>query len=326
MAEKYSTGSSALLVFALLLCTVSSASIAQDERWYRVELLAFSQRGNELAEQWEPTPQLRYPEMARFLMRPDEVPTDSSEVPDTSTPATETGTQTGAAEEAVINAEDILSEPSFENAFVLLSSEQHELSAAANTMNRTGRYRVLFHGAWTQPVAARSEALPIILERSGDTGHWPALQGSIKLYLSRYLHLETNLWLNTNGDYLKGSWRMSPPPLAPESVLSEDGSALLAKLESNEDAAEIVRPDTDTAGDRPSNLYWLERERLEKERLAEQQVHLQPVYPFRHAALLQQKRRMRSKEVHYIDHPMLGLIIKLTPLETQELGWVAPAQ
>jgi hypothetical protein len=45
---------------------------------------------------------------------------------------------------------------------------------------------------------------------------------------------------------------------------------------------------------------------------------LGPAYPYRHAVALQQKRRMRSKEIHYIDHPMLGLIIKFTPLRSPE--------
>jgi hypothetical protein len=44
-----------------------------------------------------------------------------------------------------------------------------------------------------------------------------------------------------------------------------------------------------------------------------------PTYPYRHAVLLQQQRRMRSNEVHYIDHPLFGLVIKLTPLDADTL-------
>ena len=51
-----------------------------------------------------------------------------------------------------------------------------------------------------------------------------------------------------------------------------------------------------------------------------------PVYPYRHAILLQQKRRMRSTEVHYIDHPRLGVVVKLTPLSTDELETMALAE
>ena len=51
-----------------------------------------------------------------------------------------------------------------------------------------------------------------------------------------------------------------------------------------------------------------------------------PVSPYRHAVLLQQKRRMRSNEVHYIDHPMLGLVVKLTPVAQEDLALFADAE
>ena len=38
-------------------------------------------------------------------------------------------------------------------------------------------------------------------------------------------------------------------------------------------------------------------------------------YLTRNIVQLKQKRRMRSKELHYIDHPQVGLLIKLMPYE-----------
>lgn len=51
-----------------------------------------------------------------------------------------------------------------------------------------------------------------------------------------------------------------------------------------------------------------------------------PVYPYRHAVLLDQTRRMRSNEIHYIDHPLLGVVIKFTPITAEELGAIAAEQ
>ncbi|MBK6510018.1 MAG: hypothetical protein IPG06_11565 [Haliea sp.] len=97
------------------------------------------------------------------------------------------------------------------------SQAQQQLAGKANAMQRSGRYQILFHEVWTQPMYSEAESVPIVLDRSGDGGAWPALQGSIKLYLASYIYLETNLWLNTQGEYLPGSWRMPAPPLAPRS-------------------------------------------------------------------------------------------------------------
>lgn len=38
-------------------------------------------------------------------------------------------------------------------------------------------------------------------------------------------------------------------------------------------------------------------------------------YDFRHAVLVNQQRRMRSGELHYIDHPLLGIVIKVSRYE-----------
>ena len=54
--------------------------------------------------------------------------------------------------------------------------------------------------------------------------------------------------------------------------------------------------------------------------------NLRPVYPWRHAVALKQKRRMRSTEVHYLDHPLFGLVIKLTPLTEEDLEILAEAE
>ena len=63
----------------------------------------------------------------------------------------------------------------------------------------------------------------------------------------------------------------------------------------------------------------------ETQALAETSTTLAPVYPWRHAVRFNEKRRMRSNEVHYLDHPMLGVVIKFTPVAQDELQAIAEA-
>lgn len=280
----------------LLLALVFSAQ-ASAERWYRVELLAFSQRGGELAETWPATPDLAYPEEGRFLMHANELSAQA---------------QPAAGQEAHAEVQDNTGSPDDSDEtrphfppFVMLPEARKGFGDTATSMARSGRYKVLFHETWIQPVGSKRSALPLILDRSGDTGKWPELQGSIKLWLSRYLHLETNLWLNTSGDYLRSEWQMPAAPLGPAAVPNSDGNALYAQ--------ERQRPGTDPATENSAaestDFYWTQNQSSEP---------IESLYPYRHAIALQQKRRMRSKEIHYIDHPLLGLMIKLTPLKTSE--------
>ena len=148
-----------------------------------------------------------------------------------------------------------------------------------------------------------------MLDDSGAMQDWPRLQGWVKLYLSRYLHVETNLWLNTPGDYLHGEWRMPAPPWGPSSLVvelpeppAEPEPYFLSPAAAPTQPDEVVDP----------NDIGLEE--------------TGPTYPWRHAVLMQQRRRMRSNEIHYLDHPMLGVVVKLTPLDEQQLAAMAAAE
>ncbi|RLA49400.1 MAG: hypothetical protein DRR04_00455 [Gammaproteobacteria bacterium] len=334
---------------AALMLLLTSPAFAQKERWWRVELLIFSHESAQSEEQWDPTPNLAYPSAARFLVEPGLIEDnlaqhhadsmvdefgrqiltilpqpDSSEspqindngAPDPAQSVTDIPRDPNTV--AITIVEKIDEQATGQGAlvptpFIVLPSAQLEFRGKAAYMQRSGKYRTLFHQTWVQPVADQASALPIILDRSGNSGQWPPLQGSIKLYLSRYLHLETNLWLNTPGDYLPGVWRMPPPPLGPPSLIIE-------ALPEPELELGALSGDWASAIEQPSSLP----EGVEEVPLSEED--LGPVYPYRHAILLQQERRMRSTEVHYIDHPMLGVVAKLTPLTAAELEAMAQAE
>lgn len=257
----------ALLVTALLLPLLAQA---QTDKLYKVELLVFSRPAGATAEHWNDTPELKYPARSRFLIYPGEKPS-SPDATGVSAP--------GLAQPAP---------------YATLPATQRGLSGKAAAMQRSGRFRILFHEAWIQPMSSKTQTLPITLDRSGDGGRWPALQGSIQLYLSRYFYLDTNLWLNTQGEYLpQAEWRMPAPPLAPKSEKRQ--TPLYA-------GTDRVSPATPGAAG---------QEALDVETQG-------PQYPFRHAVLLDQTQRMRSGELAYIDHPLLGVLIKVTALDTAE--------
>ena len=281
------------LVCAALLFPLSTE--AKTDTWYQVELIVFSHPAGNDAEQWDATPDLAYPSASRLL-------TDEGSVP-----------------AVALQPEQVApTAPLQPAAFTILPSSQQTLRNKAAAIRRSSRYQILFHEAWNQQMADQANTLPIVLDRSGDGGAWPELQGTIKLYVARYLYLETNLWLNTRGEYLHSDWRMPAPPLGPSSLIfeaSEPEPELELELES-ELELELEPQQSQREAITAAPIIALEAQLAPPTLITtnESAQRLEPIYPFRHAVRLHQTRRMRSGEVHYIDHPMLGIIVKITPL------------
>ena len=70
---------------ALIVAVNSAAALAQNDRWFRVELLVFANEssiqpeGAAIAEQWDATPTLAYPLASRFLIDSDRVKENEAE-------------------------------------------------------------------------------------------------------------------------------------------------------------------------------------------------------------------------------------------------------
>ena len=316
------------VLLAPLLLAGSLSSAAQSERWYQVELLIFSNPTGANSEQWEAMPDLAYPEPARFLVNPRQIrdrvaehrgPSEldsfgrlwlraASESGTGDSPAGNTGdtSDSGVTDQPAVSGAALAPTP-----FVTLPSAQGEFHGKTAYMERRGNYRILFHETWVQPVREEQDAIPLVIDRSGDSGDWPALQGSVNIHISRYLHVETNLWLNTQGRYLPGDWRMPAPPLGPASVIDE------TITEEELEEPYFISHESEAAIDATDGTGAL---------APEAEVDEAEAYPWRHAVLMQQKRRMRSNEVHYIDHPLMGVIVRFTPVDASQLQAMAQAE
>ena len=66
------------------------------------------------------------------------------------------------------------------------------LAAAANELTKDGRFRILAYYSWFQAADAKSASKPIRL-RGTHARNPNELTGTMRLYLSRYLHLDLNL-------------------------------------------------------------------------------------------------------------------------------------
>ncbi len=91
-------------------------------------------------------------------------------------------------------ASDLQEIPTFARSGVtLLGADQRRLTSVYERLSRLDAYRPLMHVAWRQPTRDEHLSVPIKLRRLGDPPL--RLDGTIKLYLSRFLHLVVDLSL-----------------------------------------------------------------------------------------------------------------------------------
>jgi hypothetical protein len=367
-----------------------------EDNWYRVELLVFANRDPEAAasERWPLLPTLAYP--ARWLPletgsariaadREYRLVTVEDSVPPP--PIDLFWDRSIAALWREYRRQQMLREPAVRlesltsvdestldvpRQRVLLPADTRELDSQRRRIDSSAGLDVLFHQSWLQRMRDKNSSLPLIMDGPIQFGDYPELQGSILLYSGRYLHIATDVWLNTGGGYLdddptSAGWRMPSPPLpvkqAPlQPFVVEIGADWFAGLEQSgpepagepEPAPQGPWPEA-AAGDSGSEHAGTGPELLsvadelsgadaaagdaatddgeatlaEPELVETPRTH-QPVsaaelaafleqplhdYEFRHAVRVQQQRRMRSGELHYIDHPLLGIVVKINRYE-----------
>lgn len=78
------------------------------------------------------------------------------------------------------------------------------LARAAVALQKDGRYRVLAHARWQQPAEARSAVTPVRI-----AGMDPSLDGALRFYMSRFLHVELAFVLReqVSGGFFSGAPR-----------------------------------------------------------------------------------------------------------------------
>lgn len=215
--------------------------------------------------------------------------------------------------------------------FKVLPPSAYELDAAAKRLQDSGRYTVIGHVAWEQPGLDINQAVPIVVSAGTDYGplypqlmqprfvmragqaveipapqHLYQLYGTVKIVLSRYLHLYTDL-------VLRVPTRPQQAPAAAPPAGSEAGSA----------QAGIVQPDNaaqspSTPAGQPASATAGAGQQTVLVEDAPVIADPQNAQPAPDGTLTEvhivEHRRTRSRQLNYVDHPLLGILFEIWPL------------
>ena len=222
----------ATLPVASVQAQEEATSTADNARWYQFDVLAFRQKSqsSEVERLPKPSPhilpldsvtlytesQLTIP--AALLPVPGQpvstpvvteewvndsatiaVPQDNLTQLDTVSPqnSTEVVEQTPSAQEDTPAAPLTDRKPDLErDAFVQLPSQLSTLAKASHSLRRSRDYRVLWEGSWRMPLIRDAEPVSIRIVGGHESGSSHEIEGVLQLSLKRFLHAQTQLWVN----------------------------------------------------------------------------------------------------------------------------------
>lgn len=279
----------ALLPTPALLAQDSPAAAATPAPapWIQVDLIVFRNLDAASAadERWPAQPALRYPESLRFLI-------DPAGSPDAGSPAPGTG---------AAGANGTVARPV---PFALLAPSESLLGDAAARIAGSQNYRLLTHLSWRQP--APGNAAEHVLVTGGRTwGEHRELEGYVSLSRANFVHVATHLWLNDFAESGTGGDGVALPPLPrpPQSLPAPEVPPLAAAEPVAGEPAPVTTADAATPG---------------------QPVGVEPARAQR-SVLLEASRRLAPGEVHYIDHPLFGAVLKVEPWDPDAVETPPPS-
>jgi len=200
--------------------------------------------------------------------------------------------------------------------FTALPENERELGADVYSLNRTGVYKILLHKAWQQPGIAPADAPWINIDISDENTE---LSGSLRVYLSSYLHLESNLWHVTYSPDFQ-SPELQSPDIETLSIEPLNNNSLSESSPLDPSQVTLPHPELKPWPTPPIPLLPTpSTELIDTTNIKQDSVitaetsSINPVQrQIEEIILLKQASRLKLNKLHYFDHPKMGLLLRVS--------------
>lgn len=301
---------------------INSGAKPEGPPWYQVEVILFAQADSFRNEANLKSVKLAYPANRVFLQSPD-----ASLDPE----LVEKLDHQDAQLLTVLLPEDKLKrrDPAQPQAFVPLDSAARLLNPEASTMERSGTYQVLFHEAWMQPMQGARATPWLIVQGGKKIGDHNELEGSLRFFMDSHLNVQANLWRTRFGQPQQEGVNPVAETLVAEPLTSADGTIPSTNPTANQ-TTETELPETAQWPELPPApqppkaglpavlASLIDTSDLSDDSSTDDQEQTQTLlYTVEDIDMFEHSQRINSRDLHYLDHPRLGMLIRLTP-------WVPP--
>ena len=180
----------------------------------------------------------------------------------------------------------------------------------ADRLDRSNDYRVLLHVGWNQPGFSDDEAPAVHLgtlgalagseERTAGPG-WEDVEGAVRFWRRRFLHVDVDL---SFGDI--EAWRKRQEGAAP--ARSGGESAVPGLTMAGPRTGPPALPAEDSTGPAGGSAAEDDEAETDAKRMAGVDEPLR-------VARLTRSLRLRSGRLHYLDHPLFGVLLVIRRLD-----------
>ncbi|MDF1644950.1 MAG: CsiV family protein [Pseudomonadales bacterium] len=207
--------------------------------------------------------------------------------------------------------------------YSLMDAPESGFVQANRNIRRSAGFRTLFYKQWRQKLGTGVTGQPIAISGGKSFGEHQQLEGWVRFSQKRYLHLEVDLWLH---EYEKSLQRMGIQTSDVPLPIPEQEQLLEKLFDFKLDALPTIGQQNANAAQSANKLFV---DKPETQPLPFYIRKPQRIITY----VMNQKRRMKSKELHYLDHPLLGVLVEAIPYESEQFEkldektalWLRPA-
>lgn len=209
-------------------------------------------------------------------------------------------------------------DPMVDSQLQRLDTSNLKLTKSFKAMTRSKNYTVLEFAGWKQPLIKEQPGTPLLITSGQKYGQHHELEGQLTFRKNRYLHLHADLYM---ADYKQGSsinlqsWLLEEDNIATRiTELHESGNDQTLEPEATNSiiVEGIVNSLDKTEQPQQEGSDLSDTTASSEASLTEQSV---ATYIASNIAHMNETRRMRSGEIHYLDHPKFGLLVTIEPTD-----------
>lgn len=199
-------------------------------------------------------------------------------------------------------------------AFRTLPPSALDLGAAADRLDRSNDYRVLLHVGWNQPGFSENEAPAVHLstlgalaragERSASTGG-EEVEGAVRFWRRRFLHMDIDLSFGDIEAWWERKERERREGATPAAARADGESAVPGRTMAGARTGTPALPAEGSAGSAGGSAAEGDEPETEARRGGRVAGAGEPLRVTR----LTRNLRLRSGKLHYIDHPLFGVLL-----------------